>query len=93
MFSFFRNDKKVLCYVECKSQVKYRYLKFEYVLDSELFADLLLKHLQDTAVDVATEIRRKAYEQGWKDAKAKRRKKTNFASTLNALPAQSSGCY
>jgi hypothetical protein len=45
----------------------------------ELHAELLRDHLHETLNGRLEVIRREAYEKGWKDAKAKRRKEDWFS--------------
>jgi DNA-binding NtrC family response regulator len=46
--------------------------------NSELLAELLVSHLRRRLGNKISEARQEAYAQGWKDAKAKRAKRTWF---------------
>lgn len=49
-------------------------------------ANAVRDRIEDAMRDRVKEIRAKAYEAGWSDAKAKRTKKTQFAGCINSDP-------
>ena len=56
-------------------------LRFDHNLgeDREIFAKITIAHLRDHMRQQLAEIRREAYEEGWKNAKAKTPKKGLFS--------------
>ena len=56
---------------------------------NDVFAELLTNQLRKKLADRIQAIRQEEYEQGWKDAKAKKRKRTWFASVMRLLFNQS----
>ena len=55
-------------------------IPFGFTCEQQYAAQLLVRHLDVALRDALRLVRRRAYERGWKDAKAKRRKKQKFAS-------------
>ncbi len=56
--------------------------KFDFNAGTEWSAKLLVQAMRDGAGACMEQIRRDAYLEGWRDAKAKRRKQTWFSSQL-----------
>lgn len=59
-----------------------RHHVFKLELQEEWVAELLLRHIRQRTHDALSRIRREAYEQGWKDAKARRKKQDYFPTNL-----------
>lgn len=55
---------------------------FTLELQEEWIAELLLRHIRQRTHEALEHARREAYEQGWKDAKGKKKKQTYFNSNL-----------
>lgn len=55
---------------------------FTFHCGGDVYAGLLTEHLRKRLGNLVEEARREAYEQGWKDAKAKRSKSDWFSRTL-----------
>jgi len=81
MIRFTRNGTKVRCTV-CVSipNLDARCFFFEWETGAEYAAGLLSDKAEREMRSELESIRRKAYEQGYKDAKAKARKQTYFAT-------------
>jgi len=61
------------------SAVKERYVHFSMETNNELYAALLVKHLKEEQSRLIKKAHRDAYEQGYKDGRGKKAKKTWFA--------------
>lgn len=73
--------KKTYVFVEVDTNLDW-VVPFKWVQSSELDAVLLERHLRDELYSRVEAIREEAYNQGWKDAKAKRKKQTWFWGIL-----------
>lgn len=58
-------------------------LEFRFETGHQYVAQLLARHAAQGLESTLAEIREKAYGEGWKDAKAKRRAKKQFCETWN----------
>ena len=56
-----------------------RVFSLEWNCGSEVYAGLLTEAIRKQTQDTLEDIRRRAYEDGWKDAKGKRRKQNHFS--------------
>ena len=57
---------------------------FSYKMDSEFAATLLNNAARETFYQMIQNVRREAYNEGWKDAKSKRSpKRTSFSGIIN----------
>jgi hypothetical protein len=61
-----------------------RVFPFSFNCGNEAYAGFLTKHIQDVIGNAVANARREAYEQGWKDAKAKRVKNDWFSRVLKS---------
>lgn len=55
---------------------------FTWKTHDEAYAQMLAYHVNKSLKEKMQEIRQQSYEQGWKDAKAKRKKETWFSGWL-----------
>lgn len=79
MITFERNGTDVECKVDLKMPYwDTRVFHFKWGASSEVCSSLLTKHAETALSDRLKEIRKEAYNQGWKDAKAKTKKKEWF---------------
>lgn len=82
MFTFERDGTSLKLQVEAKTYIAKRWYSFSWQCTDEIYADLLVKNFQEHLSNRLQGIRRSAYEEGWKDAKAKKKKETWFAGWL-----------
>jgi hypothetical protein len=68
------------------AEVERPVLRFELEQSDEVYAALIATALRESLQDIAVTMRRTAYEQGWKDAKEKRRRKTDFGAAIDDNP-------
>lgn len=61
-------------------------IKLEWEACRELLADALATSVQNHLAQRIQAVRRQEYELGWRDAKAKRTRRTSFFSTLFLRP-------
>ena len=82
MIYFATNGKKdcttVICRVNTGLDIELPVLLFTWECGSQYAAALLVKHLQENLHEMIEQCHRNGYNQGWQDAKAKKRKKTDF---------------
>jgi hypothetical protein len=71
-----RKDSAINIRLDC---VVGHYLSFSFTAYNEFYAKLVEAEVNRCVSDLARSIRREAYEQGWKHAKAKVRKETWFS--------------
>lgn len=71
MINFSRKDSAVTVEVEANVGVAARFFHFTMNLSNEVYAYMLRENFQTKMTKALQDIRREAYEQGWKDAKAK----------------------
>lgn len=64
--------------IEADSSIDRRFYSLDIDTGSELYAELLAKNLSGHLEKLLTTAREKAYNAGWKDAKAKKPKKNRF---------------
>lgn len=81
MFNFFRRDTKVIIQVD-NSKIDmpkglYNF-SFDFGKNNEVGAELFMRHLKERFYHLVGDIRAQAYNQGYKDAKAKTKKKSTF---------------
>lgn len=79
MITFSRNDNKVIVKVEHGIFHGDQYFELDILQNYQYQAQLLRNALELNLSRKLEEIRKEAYEQGWKDAKAKRKKQTWFS--------------
>lgn len=77
-------DKKTL-WVKVTESEGLPALWFRREASSELECQLLQAHLDRTLGSLLEDLRRVSYERGWKDAKRKKAKSTNFPHCLRVL--------
>ena len=78
MISFVRNGNKVVVKIEHGIFLSNDYFDLELHQDYDYQAELLRRAFQENLNEHIIKIKRKAYEDGWKDAKAKRKKSDYF---------------
>lgn len=79
MIRFSRDGTVVRATVSCPiPNYESRDFWFQWIPGDEAYAGLLSAALQTRMVDQLERIRREAYEQGWKDAKAKTVRRKHF---------------
>lgn len=59
-----------------------RTFQFSFNCGGEAYAGLLTKALRDALGDAVQAVRREAYEEGWRDAKAKTAKRDYFRRSI-----------
>ena len=77
-----RAGTKVRIEVDTGIPVERSVLIFEINEDYEYLAELVREKIQDRIGKVMERARREAYEEGWEDAKAKRRKQEWFGRRM-----------
>lgn len=65
--------------VDTQLPVKKCVLLFAHKCSTQIQAELLTRHIADLLADSIEQAHRRAYELGWADAKARRRKRIEFA--------------
>lgn len=81
MIHFERNEKIVNCVVE-NGPIGFKFL-FSFDCEDKFYAELLQRHFQNNLWSRMEAIRKKAYDQGYKDGRAKSAKQQYFQSSLN----------
>ena len=82
VIEFSRKESKVIAFCDCGVSIdsilkRYEfYFPFQHDITAEVMCRTFQKHLDETM----RVIREQAYNQGWKDAKSKARKKTVFVA-------------
>jgi len=78
MIEFIKDGEEVLVKVNTSSSINW-HIKAKFNCNSELYAALLRQELHSHLNNTLERIRKQAYEQGWKDAKARTKKETWFS--------------
>ncbi len=78
MIEFKRTKNKVYVLVDSGTGVLRPISHFERTYDDEDEAEVMMRRYDEQLFDALQAIRQDAYDQGWKDAKAKRGKRTWF---------------
>ncbi len=79
MLTIWSDKKDVHIQVEAASHIKNRCYVVVLQCHDEIHAELLASNLTDHMFSLIKEIRRKAYNQGWTDAKSKRKRESWFS--------------
>lgn len=77
-----QNETAVYLWLNSGLQLERCRYPFVFDCDSKNYAELLKLHLRKCISEAVQKIRREGYENGWKDAKAKRRKQTSFSGYI-----------
>jgi hypothetical protein len=76
----FRSSQKVTIEISVQGYN----VPFSYTMDSEFSATLLSNATRETFYQIIQNVRREAYNDGWKDAKSKKNpKRTEFSGYVN----------
>ena len=84
MLTFRNEGVNVIAAIDTKTAVDKNLWLFKFKLDYEAAAAMCANALDRKLDDLIGDIRREAYEQGWRDAKAKRRKLKEFFVHMKA---------
>jgi hypothetical protein len=82
VLNFKREGTKVIAVIEANVSQDKRFLHFSWDTNDEMWGELLQENLQNGLRLKLEDIRRKAYESGWKDARGKRKRETWFSGWL-----------
>lgn len=83
MIQFFRDGTKVKAVIEITGlqKLEERYPHFSFETNSTLYAELMKQTLEDNFSDDLEQIRKDAYDSGYKDGRGKKTKKSWFGWT------------
>lgn len=81
MMNFSRKGTAVTAVIEANVGVERRFFNFTVTLSDEVYAYMLRENFQTKMREALQEIRREAYSQGWKAAKAKTAQQTFFSGS------------
>lgn len=79
MINFTRKGTQVIAEIETDIEIAARCFNLGYTCSDEVYACLLVRNWEKKLRSSLQEIRRRAYDEGWKDSKAKTAKQTWFA--------------